>query len=126
MAWMVLISLQPSGLHVVADPAHNLFHDLPAAERNHWVSLLRPQPWVIHEITLKNTEYLNVPCAYMKAEKDLMCPLQNQELIIAGGKQLGADITEYTTHGGHDPFLSDTTLCTKYLLDFGKKCSSSM
>ena len=110
----------------MADPAHNLFHDLPAAERDHWVSLLRPHPWAVHETPLKNTGYLNVPRAYMKAEEDRMCPLQNQEMIVAGGKRLGADITEYTTHGGHDPFLSDTQVCARYLLDFGEKCSSSM
>jgi hypothetical protein len=111
-------------LHIVADPKHNLFHDLPADEQDHWISLLRPQPWIVHQTPLKNTGYLNVSCGYIKAEKDRMCPLHTQEMGIAGGRQMGAEITEYMTHGGHDPFLSDPKLCAKYIADFGEKCRS--
>ena len=114
--------MQPSGLHVITDPRTNLFNDLSPPEQDHWVSLLRPQAWKVHETPLRNAGYLNVPCAYLKTEIDILTPIQGQVLGIAASKHMGANITEYTINGGHDAFLGQPEPCVRDIIGFGDSC----
>ncbi|KAL8786745.1 MAG: hypothetical protein Q9195_008079 [Heterodermia aff. obscurata] len=117
--------VQPSGLHVITDPRNNLFNDLTAPEQDHWISLLRPQSWMVHETPLRNAGYLGVRCAYLKTELDLLTPIQGQRLGIAMARQMGANITEFTIDGGHDAFLGQPERCVHDIMEFGFKCLDS-
>lgn len=113
---------QPSGLHIIVDPKNHLFNDLPPSEQDHWISLLRPQSWIVHETPLRNAGYLNVPCAYLKTELDLLTPIQGQRLGIAAAREMGTSIMEYTINGGHDAFLGQPEPCAHHIIDFGFMC----
>lgn len=107
------------------DPRNNLFNDLTAPEQDRWTALLRPQSWVVHETPLRSAGYLNVPCAYLKTELDLLTPVQGQQSGIAMARQMGANITEYTIDGGHDAFLGQPERCVQDMIDFASKSLNS-
>ena len=68
---------------------------------------------------------MNVPCAYLKTGLDLLTPIEGQESGIAMARQMGASITEFTVHGGHDAFLSQPEQCVHAMIEFGFKCLDS-
>ena len=104
------------------DPRNNLFNDLSLPEQDHWISLLRPQPWIVHETPSTNAGFLNAPCAFLKTQRDLLTPVQGQEMGVAASRQLGADVREYTINGGHDAFIGQPRLCARDIIDFATKC----
>ena len=54
-----------------------------------------------------------------------MTPIEGQEMSIAGARQMGVNVTEYTINGGHDAFLGQPQACARNITDFGAKCSQS-
>lgn len=71
---------------------------------------------------MRNAGYVNVPCAYLKTELDVMTPIQGQETGIAMLQSLGTNVTEFTIKGGHDAFLGQPKLCASYIMEFAAKC----
>lgn len=85
-----------------------LFHDLPAAEAEHWVPLLKPQSIGATWSTQTYAAWKDIPSTYVKCENDRVVPIDLQESMIANAREVQSafDVVE-KLECGHEPFLSN-------------------
>ncbi|KUJ08693.1 alpha/beta-hydrolase [Mollisia scopiformis] len=102
------IPVEEDGSCNMLEPARRLYNDLPTAEQEHWVSLLRPHPEIASLTPLTNVGYKYVPSTYLFCENDQALPLEVQKSMVASveGEVFGGKMGEVSCGAGHSPFLS--------------------
>jgi hypothetical protein len=117
--------LQPDGSVLMSDPGHRCYNDLPEDQRNHWVSLLRPNPAVAHSSPLTYVAYKHYPVAYLYCENDQAIPVQFQRSMVKKVRAMGVMVREYNCDSGHSPYLSQPVTVLKAVESWLKLLSKS-
>jgi len=122
---VVVAGLQPDGSVLMSDPGHRCYNDLPEDQRNHWVSLLRPNPAVAHSSPLTYVAYKHYPVAYLYCENDQAIPVQFQRSMVKKVRAMGVMVREYNCDSGHSPYLSQPVTVLKAVESWLKLLSKS-
>lgn len=55
-----------------------------------------------------------------------MVPLENQQKIIDGTRQMGSTVDVYEVDSGHEPFISHPHTCANAIVGFARKLGFEM
>ena len=82
------------------DPGKMFYNDLPAAEVQRNIDLLRDCPAMVQLTPQTNPAYLYLPTDYVFCEQDNAVPLGMQKWMVEVVRALGANVQEWTVNAG--------------------------
>ncbi|KAL8894999.1 MAG: hypothetical protein Q9207_008340 [Kuettlingeria erythrocarpa] len=96
----------------VKDPKETLYSDLPEAEADKWMKLLRHHP--AHNYSAKTTQepWKQVPSVYLKTAQDAVIPIELQDMFALKIPDCSIQVSD----AGHSPFLSRPSDVVKAIL----------
>jgi hypothetical protein len=94
------------------DPIAGFYHDLPAAEAEHWKSKLRRHSYATFHASARSAAWKTIPSSYLMCEDDRALPIYTQEILVKSCQDLGAKMETERIFCSHSPFLAkpDETL----------------
>jgi hypothetical protein len=107
--------VQDNGICIILDPATRFYNDLPAAEQDHWVSLLKPCSAKTQLQAVTYVAFLYHPVTHLICENDQALPafLQRKMISNVEGGKAGLGFTIERCTAGHSPFSSQPDVLVK-------------
>lgn len=99
-----IFDLVGNGCNIPNNPKHNFYHELPQAESEHWISLLRPQSLVANVSPVTCEGFREVPTSYLVCTEDRAIPIDAQRAMLEALKPTELRTEEIAS--AHSPFLS--------------------
>jgi hypothetical protein len=90
-------------LCICQEPAQRLYHDVPPAEQQRCITLLKPHPVLPMCNPLTYCAYKHHPVSYIFCEADQAVALEVQRAVAGWA---GVEMTTATLPSSHSPFLS--------------------
>ena len=85
------------------DPAAQFYHDLPAAEQDHYAAATRPHPATAQLTPLTYTAHKYHPVSYLYCTNDRALTIEVQRKLVKGS---GVAWDEFECEASHSPYLS--------------------